>query len=79
MKKRDDKHVAEGETTGHYHEVIGEAEVWGDGDQREIRAKEPVTLRHQEHHEQTIAPGDYDTSLVKEYDPFAEEIRVVRD
>ena len=73
--------VAEGEATGHAHVLdvpgveLREDEngvIW-------VRVDEASVLRHEEHHAQTIAPGVYEVGIVREVDPFTEEIREVMD
>jgi hypothetical protein len=74
---------AEGEATGHHHSVALEDNVvlmedengtlWCKVDQEE------VTVTHQEHGPVTLKQGVYRIGIVREVDPFAEEIHKVRD
>ena len=83
-KKRTDTILAEGEATGHYHELNGPVVVFGDSDERTFVADDKVTLKHQEHGQQIIDPEHYGTKefesgIVNEFDPFADSIRKVVD
>ena len=80
MEKRNDTILAEGEVTGHAHRAVGpEVAVFGVGHHRELHAPMGCTVTHEEHQPQTVAPGQHDVLRVQEYDPFAKEIRSVRD
>lgn len=78
----DRRTLAEGEVTGHAHRLLNNADV-------EVYEYEGVLflrvglrgadLTHEEHGVGTIAPGDYKVGRVREYDHFAEEVRVVYD
>jgi len=74
-------HLAEGESTGHYHAAIGEGvELWGDeAGNLELRAPKGATVTHQEHKAQTLDAACYVVSKVVELDHSAEEVRRVRD
>lgn len=72
--------LAEGEATGHCHEVIGDGvEIYEKDGVLYLSAPHGGTLTHQEHHAQTIERGSYQIGIVKEYDHFAEEARNVLD
>lgn len=72
--------LAEGEVTGHAHEVIGEGvEVLEKDGVLYLHAPSGGQIQHEEHHTITIPPGDYTIGIVREYDHFAEEAREVRD
>ncbi len=73
--------VAEGEATGHAHvlEVPGVELREDDNGVVWVNVSEAAELRHEEHHAQTIAPGVYEVGIVREVDPFTEEIREVMD
>lgn len=76
--------LAEGEHTGHRHEVLGNGvALYDDGQEGtlllEVLAGAQATVVHEEHHSQPIAPGWYDRLLVQEYDHFLEESRQVVD
>lgn len=62
--------LAEGEATGHKHELTG-GEVYINGDQLYFRVIEEdrSTLNHPEHHPITFSPGVYKVIRQKEYEP----------
>ena len=73
--------LAEGEVTGHKHEVIkGEAELIESNKNWYLKVlSEEAIVTHQEHKPITIPKGVYEVSIVEEYDHFEEEARKVRD
>lgn len=73
--------LAEGEATGHAHVVIGEGvKVWEAEDGTlYVSAPNGGELVHEEHHAQTLNPGNYRIGIVREYDHFAEEAKNVMD
>lgn len=72
--------LAEGEVTGHAHEVIGEGvEVLEKDGVLYLSAPKGGTIKHEEHKAFTIPPGNYTVGIVKEYDHFLEEARQVAD
>ncbi len=80
MDKRKDTILASGEQTNHHHRADGVGvEVYGDGDERLMVAPHGAIVTHEEHGPHTIPAGEYDIKRVVEYDPFADEIRSVRD
>ena len=80
MKRRKDNHLAEGEVTGHSHQATAEdAEVYGDGDERELHCPSGTTVTHEEHAHGILPPGVYEISKQREIDPDTEEIRNVAD
>jgi hypothetical protein len=73
--------LAFGEKTGHQHAVASEtATVYelADGTMM-LDAPNGADVTHQEHGRITLPPGQYDRSIVQEYDHPAEEAREVRD
>ena len=83
--KRIDKYIlAEGEATGHNHQVAVK-----DRDKAEIYEREGVLymkvvgdtidIVHEEHRTITVPQGDYIVRKVREYDHFKEEARNVKD
>jgi hypothetical protein len=79
-KKLEHNHLAEGEATGHYHAAVADdVALYESGDTMLMDAPSGTDVTHQEHHTQTIPPGQYERRLVQEFDPFAEEIRSVLD
>ena len=80
LKKRSDNILAEGEATGHSHQVIGEnITVYGEEQERLLEMPNGGTVKHEEHKEITLPPGEYDISIVKEYDHAEESVRNVVD
>lgn len=82
--KVDDRGIvlAEGEVTGHYHSIaeLDECEAFKDtaGDTW-LNVKSPVKIKHQEHKQITLPKGKYRVGIVREVDPFAEEVNKVKD
>lgn len=73
---------AEGETSGHWHGVAEETGVQLFEDEKGTlfcRVPGDVEVEHQEHKKVTLKKGDYRIGIVREVDPFAEEVRKVRD
>ena len=75
--------LAEGEVTGHKHEVFGfGAALYDDGLDGillDIPLGASAEVRHEEHQTQPILPGQYDRLIVREYFHFEEEARHVAD
>ena len=72
--------LAEGEATGHAHVLdVEPCEMYEKDGIIWVKVIEPAKLRHEEHHEQVIAPGVYQLGRVTEVDPFTEETRRVQD
>lgn len=73
--------LAEGEVTGHMHEVtVGDAVLYRNAEELilEVLSDEAV-VTHQEHKPATLPRGKYKIGIVKEYDHFAEEAKRVAD
>ena len=80
MKKLNHRRLAEGEVTGHFHEIQDEsATLHEDGDLIQLDTPNGGKITHQEHNTITIPPGQYERSIVKEYDHQEEESRRVVD
>lgn len=80
MKKRKDRVLMSGEITGHHHTAVAkDAEVYGDGDERELVTPTGTAVIHEEHGTQTLPPGQYRISRQREIDPDNDEARAVRD
>jgi hypothetical protein len=80
MKRLNHKRVAEGEVTGHCHEAVDkDAVLYGDSNDVPVRLNAPSgsDIKHQEHGQVRLPPGDYGISRVKEWDHAAEEAREV--
>lgn len=74
--------LAEGETTGHYHAIteLEECEAFKDSSGSIwLNVLAPVKIRHQEHKQVSLPKGKYKIGIVREIDPYAEEIHKVRD
>ena len=74
--------LAEGEATGHYHEIEGgTATLIGEDNSVDqyLRVDEESTVKHAEHKPVTLPPGDYNVGIVREQDHFKEEARNVMD
>ena len=71
---------AEGEVTGHYHGTSTPGiTMFRKGDVRFALVERPKEVTHQEHGAVTLDPGIYEIGIVREIDPFSEEINRVRD
>lgn len=82
VKARDRGYVlAEGETSGHYHvlDAIPTTRMFSDGGTMFLSLLAPQKIRHEEHKEIELPAGNYKVGIVKEVDPFSEEVRSVRD
>jgi len=74
--------LAEGETTGHYHAIteLDTCESFKDSlGNMWLNVLAPVKIRHQEHKQINLPKGKYRVGIVREVDPFAEEIHKVKD
>lgn len=73
--------LAEGEHTGHKHQIIeGDAELYEHEGTLFLRVlSESAVLAHEEHAHQVIEKGDYQIGIVREYSHFDEEARNVAD
>ena len=63
--------LAEGEVTGHKHEITeGDAELYQNGDVLYLRVhSKNAKLTHPEHAPITLPKNDYEISIQKEYEP----------
>lgn len=74
--------LQEGEATGHAHRLHGDGFTVYENPKtrkRHLRLVKPTALRHEEHKEIALPPGDYEIDIVREYDHFEEEARRVAD
>jgi len=78
--------IADSETTGNHHVVDKKAHVKffksKDGTRRFMQALKPTQVRclqENRHDTITLDPGVYEFGVQKEYDPFTENLRNVRD
>ena len=69
-KPKKDRVLAEGEATGHMHELdSGEVYEVGDTLYFRVPGDSTATLKHQEHKEIEFAPGEYKVIRQREYEP----------
>lgn len=78
-KNKKDNIVAEGEVTGHMHRIHGAAVLEAEDEQLFVDAPDGAEITHDEHGKIDIDPGRYEVRIVREYDPFEDEIRSVED
>lgn len=82
-KLRANNHLAEGEATGHYHAAVAEDarvyELPGIPDTLALDAPSGTEVTHQEHNTILVPPGQFNRTIVREYDHFLEESREVVD
>ena len=73
--------LAEGETTGHKHKLVGQqVQVFKDSNQQMyVELKEPAQLVHEEHKTIDLDAGNYVIIHEREFEPFEQEIRRVAD
>lgn len=80
LEKLDHKIVAHGES-GHFHRLEKGTIYETKTAERLmfIEIKEPTKIVHEEHKAIRIEPGFYEVKREREFDPFADVIREVRD
>ena len=80
-KKLDHRKLAFSEATGHFHLAESEtATLWDvGGGVLVLDAPDGTDVTHQEHKTISLPPGQYDRTIVREWDHFLEEAREVRD
>ena len=66
-KKVNHNVLAEGEATGHKHEVIGDAQLYEDNGVLYLHADSEVELIHPDHDTVKLPKGDYRVDVQKEY------------
>lgn len=82
LEKIDSEVIQEGEATGHAHRLFEtEYEFYSEPKtkKRFLRIIEGGAVRHEEHKEITLPPGEYEVGIVREYDHWMEESRAVVD
>jgi len=85
--KRAEPIVEYGEVTGHSHRLIGEVEVYAEQESGQTAnyvvvpetAVKPAKLVHEEHDTIELAPGVYEVTRQREYNPYSREARRVAD
>ena len=72
---------AEGEVTGHHHSCVADGVTLYEDESGTLwcSVDAPTTVTHQEHGPVTLEPGTYRIGIVREVDPFMDEIRNVAD
>ena len=66
--KQSNRILAEGEVTGHMHE-LDKGTVYEKGGILYFKVEEPATLNHPEHNPVTFEPGEYKVIRQREYEP----------
>ena len=80
VKRTGDVILAYGEVTGHAHRItalLDAVDVLQEAERIILNVRSPVTITHEEHGPITLAPGIYASYVQREYDPIAEERRVL--
>ncbi len=71
--------IAEGEATGHAHVIHDDIELYEKDGVLFIKTAKEAEVRHEEHLPVILSPGIWRVGIIREYDPFLEETRIVRD
>ena len=71
--------LAEGETTGHMHRLIGDVQLYGKNEVEYFELKSDATLVHEEHDTIHIPKGMFKVVYEREYSPIEEATRRVVD
>ena len=82
IKPRQGKFIlAEGEVTGHAHRVqaVDTADFWKQDGKTFLTLQEPAVIEHEEHGHIELPAGTFELGIVKEVDPFTDEIKAVQD
>ncbi len=80
MKRLQKPILAEGEVTGHAHQIDAAVDVFEADDGTRVFANSvPVTVKHEEHGAVEVPAGSHVSGKVVEYDHFAEESKQVPD
>ncbi|HDP36499.1 MAG TPA: hypothetical protein ENN27_01315 [Candidatus Atribacteria bacterium] len=78
-KEKGNKILAEGEATGHKHEVIGDAKLYEENGVLYLSAKEEVEIIHPDHNTIKLPQGNYKIETQREYEISEAKYRAVRD
>lgn len=79
-KRKASNHLAEGEATGHFHAATApDVALYKYEGGLMLAAPSGTEVTHQEHNTVLVPPGNYDRSIVQEFDHFTEEAREVID
>lgn len=79
LQARQSDILAEGETTGHMHRIVGPAQILEGMGQEYLQVEAETELVHEEHNKITLAPGYYKVIHEREFDPLEEWARTVND
>jgi len=72
--------LAQGEATGHAHRIEQDgASLYEKDGVLYIKVDKPVQVEHEEHEPISLSVGIYTVGHVREFDPFKEETRWIRD
>lgn len=71
--------LAEGEVTGHKHEVVGDAELFEKDGVLYLKVNEEAQVTHPEHDPITLPKGNYQVQPQREYVVGEEKYRRVQD
>lgn len=71
--------LAEGEATGHAHVIEDDIELYEKKGVLFVKTSKDVSVHHEEHQPVTLGVGIWKVGIVREFDPFLEEYRKVRD
>jgi len=75
IKKVKGKVLAEGEATGHKHELIGNVQLFRDKDRQVFfKNQQEVELVHPEHKTIIIPPGFFEVTRQQEYSPIGNRL-----
>lgn len=79
-KKRKTNIILDGEATGHAHRLSGGVVLDLDKDNKVyLRVADGGKVTHEEHNTIALPAGDYVVTRQREYDPYAQAARDVRD
>jgi len=80
-KIMDRRIIAEGETTGHKHQLedLEKAQLLQIDSLLFLDVLEETRIIHEEHNPVTLPPGTYEVGFVMEYDHFEEETKRIKD
>jgi len=82
FNRLEDNTLALGESTFHLHKLFGDNIDLRENPDTKVKYLKlvvPAMLRHQEHRQITLPPGNYRIGIQREYDPFSKRIRAVVD
>ena len=62
--------IAEGEKTGHNHQLVGSHQIFETGEVTYFEAKQELSIEHPEHNTIQIPKGNYKILHEREYNPL---------